>query len=58
MTASVSVATLSAEVIAAALGWSLYGEQLGWIDLAGAALIAVAILLVGRSGDVRNPAAG
>lgn len=37
-------------VIAAAIGWIVYGEQLGAPDLAGALMIAAALLLV-RRGD-------
>jgi drug/metabolite transporter (DMT)-like permease len=42
----VGLALLSQPVVAAAIGWIMYDERLGWVDLAGAALIAVAIVLV------------
>ncbi len=42
----VGLALLSQPIIAAAIGWTLYGERLGRIDLVGAVLIAVAIVLV------------
>ena len=42
----VGLALLSQPIIAAAIGWTLYGERLGPIDLAGAVPIAIAIVLV------------
>jgi drug/metabolite transporter (DMT)-like permease len=45
----IGIALLIQPVIAAALGYFRYGEQMGWLDLAGAALIAVALILVRES---------
>jgi drug/metabolite transporter (DMT)-like permease len=44
----VGLALLSQPMVAAAIGWGLYGEGLGALDLIGAALIAAAIVLVRR----------
>ncbi len=42
----VGLALLTQPAIAAAIGWSVYGERLGWRDWTGAAAIGVALLLV------------
>jgi drug/metabolite transporter (DMT)-like permease len=42
-------------VITAAIGWSVYGEQLGVVDLAGAASIAAALVLVRRRSHAGRP---
>lgn len=42
-------------VIAAAIGWGWYGERLGPVDLLGAALVAIALVLV--RGERRAPLA-
>lgn len=51
----VGLALLSQPVVAAAIGWTIYDERLGLVDLVGAVLIAVAIVLVRRSDEPRNP---
>jgi drug/metabolite transporter (DMT)-like permease len=44
-------------VVAALIGWTIYGETLGAIDLIGALLIAAAIVLVRRpAGNDAPPA--
>lgn len=53
----VGLALLSQPVVAAAIGWTLYDESLGWVDLVGATLIAAAILLVRRVAEPGNSAA-
>jgi drug/metabolite transporter (DMT)-like permease len=54
----VGLALLSQPVVAAAIGWTMYGEALGALDWVGAALIAVAIVLVKRpaANDAPPPA--
>lgn len=42
----VGIALLTQPIIAAAIGWVGYGERLDAVDIAGAALIAVALVLV------------
>lgn len=51
----VGLTLLTQPVVAAAIGWLAYGERLGAADLAGAAMIAVALVLVRRDagGDRR-----
>lgn len=44
----VGLALLTQPVVGAALGWTMYAEKLGAIDLVGAVLIAAAIVLVRR----------
>lgn len=44
----VGVALLTQPVVAGAIGWFAYGETLGPIDLAGAVLVAAALVLVRR----------
>jgi drug/metabolite transporter (DMT)-like permease len=44
----VGLALLLQPVVAATIGWLAYGEMLGLPDLAGAALVAVALVLVSR----------
>lgn len=50
----VGIALLSQPLVAGTVGWFAYGEALGPIDLAGAAMVAVALVLV-RQGP-RAPA--
>jgi drug/metabolite transporter (DMT)-like permease len=50
----VGIALLSQPLVAGAVGWFAYGEALGPVDLAGAAMVAVALVLV-RQGP-RAPA--
>ncbi len=50
----VGIALLSQPVVAAAIGWTMYAEAIGPIDLLGAALIGVAILLVRRAPDAET----
>lgn len=45
----VGIALLIQPVVAAAIGWACYGERLDAIELFGAALVAVALVLVRRS---------
>jgi drug/metabolite transporter (DMT)-like permease len=45
----VGLALLLQPMVAAAIGWSVYGERLGAADLAGAAMVAVALVLVRRA---------
>jgi drug/metabolite transporter (DMT)-like permease len=49
----VGIALLTQPVIAGTVGWIVYGETLGAADLTGAALVAIALVLVRR----REPAA-
>jgi drug/metabolite transporter (DMT)-like permease len=42
----VGIALLTQPVVAAAIGWLVYGERLGLPDLLGAGLVAVALVLV------------
>jgi len=42
----VGIALLVQPVVAASVGWIIYGERLGPADLVGAALVAVALVLV------------
>jgi drug/metabolite transporter (DMT)-like permease len=42
----IGIALLLQPAVAAAVGYVRYGEQMGWLDLAGAALIAIALVLV------------
>ncbi len=44
----VGLALLTQPVVAAAIGWSVYGERLGTADVIGAVLVAVALVLVRR----------
>lgn len=44
----VGLALLTQPVIAATVGWVVYGERLGLADLVGAMLVAVALVLVSR----------
>ncbi|HEX4695391.1 DMT family transporter [Sphingomonas sp.] len=47
----VGIGLLIQPVVAAAIGWIGYGERLDAVDLAGAVLVAVALVLVRRSRD-------
>jgi drug/metabolite transporter (DMT)-like permease len=44
----IGVTLLIQPVVAAAVGWIVYREQLGLADLVGAAMVAVALVLVRR----------
>ena len=44
----VGLALLTQPVVAATIGWTVYGEKLGLPDLLGASLVAVALVLVSR----------
>ncbi|WP_404829553.1 EamA family transporter [Sphingomonas aliaeris] len=44
----VGLALLTQPVVAAAIGWSVYGERLGMADVIGVVLVAVALVLVRR----------
>lgn len=46
----VGIALLIQPVVSAAIGWIVYDERLGPLDFAGAALVAVALVLVRRGG--------
>ena len=45
----VGIALLIQPVVAAAVGWIGYGEKLDGVDLIGAVLVAVALVLVRRA---------
>ena len=45
----IGLALLLQPVVAATIGWLAYGERLGAADLAGAAMVAVALVLVRRA---------
>jgi drug/metabolite transporter (DMT)-like permease len=51
----VGVALLVQPVVAATVGWIVYDERLGLADFAGAALIAVALVLVSRAKVAEAP---
>jgi drug/metabolite transporter (DMT)-like permease len=42
----VGIALLTQPIVAATVGWLAYGEVLGWPDFLGAAMVAVALVLV------------
>lgn len=46
----VGIALLIQPVVAAAIGWVVYDERLGALDFVGAALVALALVLVRRGG--------
>jgi len=48
----IGLALLIQPVVAALVGWIAYGERLGTADLIGAAMVAVALVLVRRGGPV------
>ena len=50
------IALLSQPIVAGIVGWVVYGERLGSLDFLGAALVAVALVLV-RRGTVASAAA-
>jgi drug/metabolite transporter (DMT)-like permease len=52
----VGIALLTQPIIAATVGWLAYGETLGAADLTGAALVAVALVLVRRRAPESRPA--
>jgi len=45
----IGLGLLTQPIVAAAIGWTVYGEQLGFVDIVGAVAIAVALVLVRRS---------
>ncbi len=51
----IGVALLIQPVVAAALGWSIYGEKLASADIVGAVLVAVALVLVRASEVASGP---
>ena len=53
----IGLALLLQPVVAATIGWVVYGEALGAPDLFGAAMVAVALVLVRRSPQVVQAAA-
>lgn len=53
----IGLALLVQPVVAATIGWVAYGERLGVLDFAGAALVAAALVLVRRGAVATNPAA-
>ncbi len=53
----VGLALLIQPMVAATIGWVVYGETLGAPDLFGAAMVAAALVLVRRSPQVEKPAA-
>lgn len=44
----VGLALLIQPVVAGAIGWAMFGERLGMVDLVGVALVAIALVLVRR----------
>jgi drug/metabolite transporter (DMT)-like permease len=42
-------------MVATAIGWAVYGETLALPDLAGVAMVAVALVLVRRGSAVAKP---
>jgi drug/metabolite transporter (DMT)-like permease len=52
----VGITLLSQPIVAGTVGWIVYGERLGMPDFIGAALVAVALVLVRRE-TVASPAA-
>jgi len=54
----VGITLLSQPIVAGILGWSVYGERLGALDLVGAALVAVALVLVRREPRLAPAPAG
>jgi drug/metabolite transporter (DMT)-like permease len=48
----VGLALLTQPVVAAVIGWSVYGERLGRADVIGAALVAAALVLVRRPAKI------
>lgn len=57
----VGIALLSQPVVAATIGWLAYGERLGWPDIVGAAMVAVALVLVRLApdgGSIKSKAEG
>jgi drug/metabolite transporter (DMT)-like permease len=53
----VGITLLSQPIVAGTVGWIAYGERLGALDFLGAALVAVALVLVRRV-TVASPDAG
>ncbi len=47
----VGIALLTQPVVAGTVGWIAYGERLGWPDFLGAAMVAVALVLVRLAPD-------
>ena len=54
----IGLALLTQPIVAAAVGWIVYDETLGAADLVGAVLVAVALVLVGRTPVVAPPRGG
>ncbi|OYY90391.1 MAG: EamA family transporter [Sphingomonas sp. 28-66-16] len=54
----VGIGLLTQPIVAGTVGWIVYGERLGPADLAGAVLVAVALVLVGRPERVAPAPAG
>lgn len=52
----VGLALLLQPVVAGAIGWTVYGERLGVAEFAGAAMVAVALVLVRRNPDIGRTA--
>lgn len=45
---TIGLVLLIQPIVGTTIGWMVYGEQLGWADLVGAMLVAVALVLVSR----------
>ena len=53
----IGLALLIQPVVAAAIGWAVFGERLGAVDFAGIAMVAAALVLVRRDPDpAKEPA--
>lgn len=50
----IGLALLLQPIVAAAIGYVRYDEKMGWLDLAGAALIATALLLVRQPQKIKE----
>ena len=53
----IGIALLTQPVVAAAIGWVSYGERLGIADGIGAALVAVALVLIRGGGEAKSEVA-
>lgn len=54
----VGIALLSQPIVSGTIGWIAYGERLGVLDFLGAALVAVALVLVRPAAEPKSEAEG